>query len=170
MNTVEKTDADVALTLMSTVDEKKVRGAAALLIFAVFAMSALTVLMLGVNAYANIINAPRGGYDERIGLSYLWTRIKAGDETGKVYIGEFNGLSALFIEEELAQTTHHTVIYHYNGYIYELFFEAGYEFKPSDGTAVSRSESLLLEQFDNGLIKITIGTESVFIIPRALTR
>ena len=72
---------------------------------------------------------------------------------------------ALFIDEEQGGATNRTAIYHYDGWAYELFFEVGYEHSPRDGAAVVKNESLLLERLDNGLIKVSVGPESLLIFP-----
>ncbi|MCL2004152.1 MAG: DUF4860 domain-containing protein [Oscillospiraceae bacterium] len=143
--------------------------AAILVTFCVFILSVFTALILGVGAYQNITRASRSGYDERLCLSYIWTKVKTGDEAGKVYTGEFHGLPALFIDEEYGGGTHHTVIYHYDGWVYELFAEAGHDHLPRDGIPVVRNESLLPEQLGNGLIRISAGEESMVLSLRSGT-
>ena len=142
-------------------------GAAAMMaIFCVFIMSVFTTLILGVRAYHYINEASVQGYDERVGLSYIWTKIKTGDDAGRVYTREFHGMPALFIDEEYDGVVHHTAIYHYDGWIYELFFEARYEFHPRDGVPIVKNEALLIERLDNGLIKVSTGEESLIAAVR----
>ena len=145
----------------------KIGTAAALMVFCVFTMSVLTVLMLGVSAYRNMIDISREGYDERTCLSYIWTKIKNGDDAGMVQVVDFHGLSALSIDEVHDGVTYHTLIYNHEGRICELFFEAGLELSPEDGSPVLKNESLSFVQLENGLIKITAGAESVFVSLRA---
>ena len=151
---------------MKAVNGKRADTAVVLIIFCMFAMSVFTVLMLGVSAYRNIAETSTQGHEERVCLSFIWTRAKIEDEAGKMYVGDFHGLPALFIDEEYSGTAYQTAIYHYDGWIRELFFEARFDFLPRDGTRVVRSESLMLEQYENGLIKVTAGPESVYIFPR----
>ena len=144
----------------------KIGTAAALMVFCIFAMSALAVLMLGVSAYVNMTDISREEYDERVCLSYIWTKVKNGDEAGKVYIGDFQGLPALCIDEIYEGATYHTMIYHHEGRVHELFFEDGLEFSPEDGVPVIKNGSLSFERLDDGLIKVSAGSESVFVSPR----
>ena len=151
---------------MKAVQDNKAGMAAALIIFCVFTMSVLTVLTLGVSAYKNMTAISREGYDERVCLSYIWTKIKNGDEAGKVYIDDFKGLSALCLDEVHDGVAYRTMIYSYEGMVYELFFEAGLVFSPEDGVPVIKNDSLSFEQLETGLIKVSAGSESVFIYPR----
>ena len=152
---------------MKSISENKVGSSAALMIFCLFAMSVLTVLMLGVSAYRNMTEISLEDYDEQVCLSYIWTKIKNGDEAGTVYVGDFGDRPALFIDALYGDATYHTIIYHYEGRVYELTFESGLEFFPGDGVPVIENESLSFERLEAGLIKVSAGYESVFISPRA---
>ena len=147
----------------------KIGAAAALMIFCVFTMTVLTVLMLGVSAYKNMTDISLEGYEERVCLSYIWTKVKNGDEAGMVYVKDFQGKNALCLDEVYDGTTYHTMIYHHEGWVYELFAEAGLLFSPEDGVAVIKSESLSFEGIEDGLFKVSAGSQSVFISLRGKT-
>ena len=141
--------------------------AATLIIFCIFSVSVITVLLLGASAYRNINTTSRAGHDERICLSFVWTRIKNSDGAGGFYVGEFDGAPALFIDEMEGGTRYRTIIYYYDGWMRELFFEEGLEFNRADGSRISRVESLSFEELENGLIKASSGTESILIAARS---
>ncbi|MCL2767586.1 MAG: DUF4860 domain-containing protein [Synergistaceae bacterium] len=147
----------------------KIDNAAALVIFCIFTVLVLAVLALGVSAYKNMTDISLEIYDERVCLSYMWTKVKNGDDAGKVYMVGFHGLPALCIEEVYEDIKYITLIYHYDGWVYELFFEDGLEFYPEEGVPVIRNKSLSFERFEDGLIKVSVGSESVFISPRGKT-
>jgi len=144
----------------------KFETAAVLILLAVFIMSAFAVLALGVGVYQNLSAASAQGQDERLSLSYVWTKIKMGEESGRVYVGDFQGLPALYIDEELDGRVYRTAIYHHEGWIYELFYESGYDFSPRDGNPVVKNAAFLPELLDGGLIRITVGNESILLHPR----
>jgi len=144
----------------------KVGDAAVLIIFCVFIISVFTAMVLGVGVYQNVNLMSRTGYDERVGLSYIWTKVKNGEAEGKVYIGDFHGIPALFVDEEISGQVFRTAIYHHDGWIHELFYSAEDDFAPSDGIPVLRAQSLKLGQKANGLIDISIGEESLLINPK----
>jgi len=151
---------------MKAVHDNKTGTVATLMVFCVFTMSVLTVLMLGVSAYRNVTDISREGHEERLTLSYIWTRVKNGDEAEKVYVTDFHGLSALSIDFVYDGVMFHTLIYHYDGWLYELPFESGLEFTPGAGMRVVKSASLSFEELDGGLIKASAGSQSAFISPR----
>lgn len=137
-----------------------------LLIFCIFAASVLAVLMLGGSIYKNIADISQQGYDERTCLSYVWSKIKNGDEAGKISIGDFNGQNVLMLREEYDGVAYQTIIYYYDGWVRELFFEEGLDFTPEDGTPVIATTSLSFTQLENGLIKAKSGGDILLISPR----
>lgn len=135
-----------------------------LIIFCIFITSALMSLILGAAAYKNIIDRSYEGQDERICLSYVCTKIKNADN--KVYVGDFYGQSALFITKEYEGVVYRTAIYLYDGWVCELFSETGLEFLPEDGMPVIEAENLVFEEMENGLIEVTVNSQSLLILPR----
>ena len=133
------------------------------MVFCIFAMLTFSVLMLGAGAYRNIELTSREGANEQIGLSYIWTRVKNSDDADMVYVRDFNGLPALFLGEEYGETLYQTIIYYHNGWIYEVFTDAGNSFKPGDGTRIVETETLWFEEHEEAQIKVVCGDESVFI-------
>jgi len=137
-----------------------------LIIFCVFAVSVLMILMFGASIYKNINAMSRDGHAERTALSYIWTKAKNGDDAGKVYVGDFRGLPALCIDEEIFGTTYRTSVYFYDGWIYELFSETSLDFLPEDGTRVIEVTGVSFEELGHGLIRVSAGAKHLLIYPR----
>ena len=146
---------------------ERLGSVAALLLFCIFAVSAFAVLLFGADIYDSVDAMNRDSREERMCLSYVWTKIKNSDEAGRVYMGEIGGVPALCIEEDLSGRVFLTLIYHYNGSVRELFFEAGYEYPPGSGAEIMKCGPLDFAELENGLIKATTGGESILIQRRA---
>jgi len=138
-----------------------------LIVFSIFAFSVLMVLMLGASIYSNIHDISREGEDERLVLSYISTKVRNYDDAGNILVDDFNGVPALRIIERLSGKDYHTVIYNYNGWLYELFSEAALDFSLEDGMPVTRIDDLRFEETDFGLIKVSAGDLSVLLSPRS---
>jgi len=138
-----------------------------LVIFCVFAISVLMVLMLGANIYQNVNGMTQEGYGEHLALSYIWTKVKNGDDSGKVLIEDFDGRPALCFDEEYSQVEYRTLIYYYNGWIYELFSEKDLGLSPQDGTQILRIDELNFETLNHGIIRVSTGASSLLISPRS---
>jgi len=138
-----------------------------LIVFSIFAVSVLIVLMLGASIYQNINEISREGESEHTALSYIWTKTKNFDNADSISIGEFNGVPALFIDETFGDYDFRTTIYHYNGWLYELFSEATLEFSPADGSRIVMVDDLTFEAVDDGLFRATSGNNSLLLSPRS---
>ena len=138
-----------------------------LIIFCIFAISVLMVLMFGASIYQNMTEITREGQNERTVLSYIWTKTKNEDGAGRVTVGFFHGLSALFYEEEFDGVPYRTMIYFHDGWVYELFSDASLEFYPEDGVQIIRAENLFFTQTSFGLIKVSSGDKSLLLSPRS---
>lgn len=152
--------------MMKKVRNHRIDTVFVLLIFCIFAISVLMVLMLGASTYKNMTEISRDGQDERAALSYVWSKVKNSDDDGGISIGYFHGLPALCFDEEVASTLYRTMIYLYDGWIYELFSEADLDFYPEDGVKIIRVEHLKFEQINHGMIKVSSGEYSMLISPR----
>jgi hypothetical protein len=137
-----------------------------LLIFCVFAISVLMVLMLGANTYENVTKMTRDGREDLSVLSYIWTKVKNYDDAGCIYIGDFNGISALYIEEVYGETIYYTAVYQYDDWLYELFCEFGVDLFPEDGSPIIRLDDLTFTEYKGGLIEVSSGNRNLLIFPR----
>jgi len=140
-----------------------------LIVFSIFAFSVLMVLMLGASIYKNINDISREDENERTVLSYVRTKAKNFDVAGSISVDDFHGVSALCIYENIEGTDFRTVIYGYDGWLYELFHDTSLSFSLDGGVRISRIDDISFEQFDYGLIRVTAGDMSLLLSPRSST-
>ena len=152
---------------MKTVRGQRIDTIFVLIIFCIFAISVLMVLMYSASIYQHMTEISREEQDERTVLSYIRTKVRSCDETGSVHVGEFQGLPALCYDEEYSGIQFRTVIYHYNGWVNELFSEVGLDFSPEDGTRIMELGDINFEALEYGLIKVSAGTKELLLLPRS---
>ena len=70
-------------------------------LFFVFALSALTVLLLAARIYQSTTENSSLNYTSRTSLSYISEKIHQNDMDGKVTIGSFDGCDALIMEQNI---------------------------------------------------------------------
>ena len=129
-----------------------------LLLFGVFAVCILSVLLTGADAYRRLSERDQSSYDQRTAAQYLTTKIRQADRVGGVSVRTFEGCCALILSEEIDGSIYETRVYHYDGYIRELFVAAEGDYLPEDGEKVMPAGSLLIDQKEPGL-QIRILTE-----------
>ena len=146
----------------------KIETAFVLMIFCAFAMSVFLVLMLSASIYSNMVEKSNEFQNERIALSYIRTMIRSADRENVISVGSFHGLSALILEEEFEGFAFVTKIYHYNGWLHELFMEQGENFLPADGMPIIRSDYLEFAINDHGMVQASNGFGTILISPRSM--
>ena len=151
---------------------KKIRGRSidtifVLIVFSIFAFSVLMVLMLGASIYKNINDISREGEHERTALSYVRTKTRNFDVAGNIYVDDFHGVSALYIDEKIDGTDFSTLIYGYDGWLYELFHDTSLDFSLDGGVRISRIDDISFDQLDHGLIRVTAGDLNLLLSPRS---
>ena len=146
-------------------------------LFAVFTISVVAVLIGGAKIYRNQADADIFGYEKRTAALYISTRVRQNDLDGMCFVGDFYKAqpsdegNTLFLYEEIGGELYYTCIYCYNGYLYELFAEAGNDFSPADGEAIIEVDALRFKN-DSGFICVEItykdGTSrSLMLYPRS---
>lgn len=127
-----------------------------LCIFLAFALSLSGLLIVGARTYQSITKNTEDNYQLRTSLLYVSNKIKAFNEDGMVYKGEFNGTDALFMKENIDGISYITKIYAYEGELYELFSEADNDLDAVSGTKITDVESFEVTEVKNNLLKITV--------------
>ena len=138
-----------------------------MLVFLIFTISVLLTLMFSASVYRNVSDSLRENYNERTALSYIWTKVRRFDEGGSIFVGEFNGQSALFIREVFGGNVFETVLYSYDGWFRELFRSAAVEFNSADGLPLLELDRLEFVQLGNGIISVTSGDMNLLISQRS---
>ena len=131
-------------------------GLLILLLFGVFAVSILAVLLSGAGVYRRLAERDDHSYDRRTAVQYVATRVRQADQAGGVSVRTFEGCPALILSEEIEGETYETRIYHYDGYIRELFTDVTGEFSPEDGEKIMKAEELLFS-VENENLTVRIG-------------
>ena len=69
------------------------------ILFAVFAVCAFSLSMIGANIYSHTASVMNEDYEERIDISYVTEKIRQWDEKDSIEIGSFHGRTALIHTE-----------------------------------------------------------------------
>lgn len=117
-----------------------------LLLFAVFMVSILFVLLTGADVFRKLADRDRDSYNQRTAVQYMTTRIRHADQMGSVSTRGFAGQKALVITEEYDGVEYETLVYCYDGYLRELFSEAGLEQEPEYGELILPVESIQIKK------------------------
>ncbi|MBO4899687.1 MAG: DUF4860 domain-containing protein [Lachnospiraceae bacterium] len=128
-----------------------------LTLFFVFALSALTLVVLGANVYRSTVNHMDESFTDRTSYAYVTQKLRQNDESGALSVGEFGGCNACIITQEINNTIYNTYIYAYDGYLCELLTRADMDMGPEDGTRILELNDFEIEQITPKLSKIHLS-------------
>lgn len=133
-----------------------VRAVSILAVLALFAVSGMILANLGVIVYKNIAESNLENYELRTSLSYVRTKIRQADEKDCIRIEDGKrGRELVLSEKDETGGLTDTVIYFYDGGLYELTHERGAEFEPEDGFMIVAVNGFSVEKAEKGLIKLS---------------
>jgi hypothetical protein len=125
-----------------------------LLITLVFAAVMLFVLITGARFYQNIATVMEEQFKERTCLSYIVANVRHNDQAGSISIVDFNGVDALLMQDAVADQVVNTMIYYYDGYVYELYSLSNTKFELGDGFQLLQMDDLRFESLTPSLFRV----------------
>ena len=130
-------------------------------LFFVFALSALTVIILATNVYQKTTDESALNYNAQTSLSYIREKVSQADENGGISLTTLDGQKALKLTTTENERTYYTYIYALDGELRELFVSA--ENTPSSaaaGRAILKVQSFDIEAINDNLYAVTCTSEN----------
>lgn len=124
-------------------------------LFFVFALSALTVILLAARIYQSTTENSSLNYTSRTCLSYISEKIHQNDLQGCVRVGTFDGCDALIMEQSREGETYYTYIYAYGNELKELFTKKGVDASAVSGRTILEVQSFSIERLSDDLLKFS---------------
>lgn len=125
------------------------------ILFFVFALCALTVLLLSANIYESTTKRSTRSYNAQTGLSYVREKIHQMDENGSVRLGTLEDTNALILTQTIENVTYSTYIYTYQEELKELYLKEGSTAKPEAGTTILKIQNFRMEELSPRLFRFT---------------
>ena len=140
---------------------------ATLLIFAVFALCIIGAILLGAKSYKSITARDTASYEMRTCTQFISTKIRKAESPGMISVVDFNGGSALKIDETADGSMYSTYIYCSDNWLREVFTDYDDVPSPSAGEKLLELSSLDFSM-ENGLVTAKIisseGNTSTLLI------
>ncbi|MBQ9858744.1 MAG: DUF4860 domain-containing protein [Oscillospiraceae bacterium] len=129
-----------------------------LLAFALLIVSLLMVLLTGADVVNRLTKRDEVNFDRRTAVSYITMRIHQSDCDGMLSVGTYCDGDALVITENIDGVSFQTLIYCYDGYLYELFCREGYAPDPEYGEKILPADSLSLSDM-GAYIEVSVSVD-----------
>lgn len=130
-------------------------------LFFVFALSALTVILLAARIYQDTTENSSLNYTSRTCLSYISEKVHQNDLQGSVSLGSFDGCDALIMEQRHDGETYCTYIYTYDNELKELFIKEGAEASASSGRTILEVENFSIEKLTDDLLRFSCTDKKI---------
>lgn len=122
-------------------------------LFFVFALSALTLILLAARIYQSTTESSSLQYTARTGLAYISEKIHQTDGDGSIYLDSFDGCDALVMEQTYGEDTYLTYIYACGQNLKELFIRKGVAASADDGRTILEIKDFSMEQISDNLFQ-----------------
>lgn len=124
-----------------------------LLLFLLFAVSALGLILTGAGVYERTVNSMEDNFEERTALSYVAEKLRQNDGAGTVF-AEDDMLRICTKDQDGSYTLY---IYEYEGYLTELFARDSLPFDPAAGQKLLKIQGFSVTEQENGLLSICVS-------------
>ena len=122
----------------------------------IFAILALLVAVVGVQAYQSVLDTTERNNEVRASMSYFINKVRAGDGMNSVRVGEFDGHCALLIDHNYDGDEYQTRIFYRDGALYEQLASMEDEFDPEDGEYLIAVSDFTVEYVAPGLLFLSV--------------
>lgn len=131
-----------------------------LLLFCVFAISAVILILFGADIYQKTVSAMNDNYASRTAAAYLTEKIRQSDIYNAIRIDDSLGYERLLMTRSIGGTEYATALYEYDGYLYEFFARTNIELSADAGQPIIALTSLQFEFISDHLLKICFYDET----------
>ena len=135
--------------------QHSMQGVFVFVLLGLFAVMSTLMVLLGAQMYRNTVDRSTANNEDRVLSAYVRSMIRAEDTSGAMEIGEYDGVKALAMREDLDGEAYVTWLYCYEGQMYEWFTSDDGEFRPESGTAISPAQRFE-PSLDNGLLTVNL--------------
>ena len=135
--------------------QHSMHGVFVFVLLGLFAVMSTLMVLLGAQMYRNTVDRSTANNEDRVLSAYVRSMIRAEDTSGAMEIGEYDGVKALAMREDLDGEAYVTWLYCYEGQMYEWFTSDDGEFRPESGTAICPAQRFE-PSLDNGLLTVNL--------------
>ncbi len=131
-----------------------------LILLCAFTVTALIVVMTGANVYKTVSSDAEDNSDLRIPLSYTAAKIRSCDASGAVVIETIENKQVLVLKNMDGGVAYETLIYEYEGQLFEVTMEAGTDIHLADGMQIMAVHKFDMQMDPSGMLHIIAGDKS----------
>lgn len=128
------------------------------LLLGIFAVLCTLMVLLGAQLYRGSVARTEETASARVLNSYVINVVRANDASGLVRCEQRSGTDVLVFDWDADGASYETLVYCHDGYLRELFTEAGQQFNPAFGDEICPAQSFRA-QMQDGLLRVELSDE-----------
>ncbi len=125
-------------------------------LFLLFAICSLIIIVIGIENYKGMLAENDKKFAAYSSSKYISNKIKAYNKEGCVKIKTIDDIDCIILAESIDNQSYNTMIYCYNGSLYENFMSDEDIFRPDNGIEVFKISEMNVEKIDDQIIKLNI--------------
>ncbi|MCR5755925.1 MAG: DUF4860 domain-containing protein [Acetatifactor sp.] len=141
-----------------------------LTLFGIFAVSTLSLVLIGADVYQHTVNDMRNNYSTRAAVAFINEKIRQNDCTATsngaviehpISIVSFDNTSALLLSQVIDEEEYYTYLYFYDGHLKELLTKTSASLgdnPPGAGQDIFPLDSFQLRRISEHLISVQLST------------
>lgn len=130
-------------------------------LFAMFIVLSLLIVVIGVNGYKDVVDKSESVSELRTSLGYVAAKLRSDVASDGVWLQTHEGVPVLALQQVDEDGVHDTLIYHWNGALYELSKNALYtDFELDDGWPLLDVAGFEMAVLEDNLIRLTATAAS----------
>lgn len=127
------------------------------LIYGMFALFSLLLVVVGARVYRKVAATGEENTTVRTSFSYLANKLRLEADTKEsIRLEEREGISVLTISGSGQTEEYETLIYYYDGMLWEYFGAAGQMFRPGTGEKLIEAADFAIEEPTPGLFSLNL--------------
>lgn len=119
-----------------------------LILFGVFAFSALMLVIMGSNVYTKTVDTMGENFNDRTSYAYITEKFRQNDIMNSISVETINENSSFVFTKEINNIEYQTYLYIHEGYLKELLIKKGDSMPLEAGNIILNANSLSIKQTD----------------------
>lgn len=132
----------------------------ALSLFLLFSICYLFLLNISINNYKEMRKETDTVFNSNASLHYITNKIHSYDNNNTINLTSINGIQVLELTENFDTADYHTLVYCYDGYIYELLKQKDQPFDFGNGVKILKADDFFIKFLSNNIVEVSVKNEN----------
>lgn len=127
-------------------------------LFLLFAICSLILITISASNYKGLLGDADDNFNANSSLRYVTNKLHAYDTENGIHIETINNIQCLSLKKGSDNELYKTLIYYYDGYLYELYASTDFVFSPGKGEKLMKLNDFKFNISENNTITLNART------------